>query len=68
MIKIAQALKQFIISFFKSLFTDWLDDFFILVGVAILIATTYSISTLIGNYVLGATIFIFGLILAKAKN
>jgi len=67
-IKIAQALKQFILSFFKSFFTNWLEDFFILVGVVILIGTTYSVSTLIGNYVLGATIFLLGLILAKSKN
>lgn len=64
----AGIIKEFIIAFFKSLFTDWLEDFFILVGIAILIGTTYSISTLVGNYVLGATIFLFGLILARAKN
>lgn len=67
-IKIAQTLKNFIIAFLKSFFTNWLEDFFILIGVSIMIGTTYTISTLIGNYVLGATIFLFGLLLAKSKN
>lgn len=68
MIKIAQTIKNFILAFFKSFFTNWLEDFFILVGVGVVIYTTYTINITIGNYVLGIVIFAFGLILAKSKT
>ena len=70
MIKIAKAIKGFIIAFFISFFTKWLEDFFILVAVVLVIVNTYLITVidlniLIGNYVLAIFLAIIGLVLAR---
>ena len=66
----AKAIKAFIISFFTAFFTKWLEDFFILVAVVLVIVNTYLITVidlniLIGNYVLAIFLAIIGLVLAR---
>ena len=66
----AKAIKNFFISFITAFFTKWLEDFFIFVGVVTIIVNTYLISivdsnVLVGNYLLGATFIILGVVLAK---
>lgn len=66
----AKTIKGFIISFFISFFTKWLEDFFILSAIILLVVNTYLITVispniLAGNYVLAAILFIIGLILSR---
>ena len=70
MIKIAKAITSFIISFFTAFFTKWLEDFFILAAVVLIVVNTYLITVidfniLIGNYVLAIFLAIIGLVLAR---
>jgi len=65
-ITIAKAIKDFFIAFF----TNWVEDFLILSGIALAVVNTYLISTigtniLAGNYTLAAVLVFFGVILAK---
>ncbi|MEK4199091.1 MULTISPECIES: hypothetical protein [Cytobacillus] len=66
----AKTIKNFIISFFTAFFTKWLEDFFIFVGVAVIVINTYLITTvevniIAGNYLLGLILIILGVVLAK---
>ncbi|NIK10916.1 hypothetical protein [Alkalibacillus almallahensis] len=66
----AQAIREFIISFFKAFFTKWVEDFLIFVGLGIFVVNTYlitvvEINMLIGNYLLGLILLLIGLVLAK---
>ena len=66
----AKVIKNFIIAFITGFFTNWLEDFLILLGVGIIIFTTYlikavEINILAGNYLLGFVLILIGVILAK---
>ncbi|MBO1003745.1 hypothetical protein ACFSKI_19140 [Pseudogracilibacillus auburnensis] len=66
----AQTLKQFILSFFTTFFTKWLEDFFIFTGLGLIIVNTYLISVvnlnvLAGNYLTGFVLIVIGVFLAK---
>lgn len=62
----AKKLKKMISNIILNLLTKWLEDIFILVGVAIMIGTTYSrFGTIIGNYTLGFVFLVFGFLIAK---
>ncbi|GAB2561052.1 hypothetical protein [Gracilibacillus alcaliphilus] len=66
----AKAIKDFITAFFISFFTKWLEDFFILSAVIIVVVNTYLITVinyniLAGNYVLAAFLFIIGIFIAR---
>ena len=70
MIKIAKAIKEFIISFFVSFFTKWLEDFLILSGITLIVVNTYligvvEINILAGNYLTGFVLIFLGVVLAK---
>lgn len=72
MINIAQALKEFIIAFFTSFFTNWLEDFLILVGIGLIVVNTYlitvvGVNVLAGNYLLGTILIFIGVVLAKQR-
>lgn len=63
---LAKLLKKNIGYFLKYLFTNWLEDFLIFVGVAIALITTYQKFGIdVGNYLLGFVLVIFGLVIAK---
>jgi hypothetical protein len=63
---VAKQLKLLILAFFSNLLTKWLEDFFIMSGVAVLIGTTYmKYGITAGNYLLGAVLLIIGFLLAK---
>lgn len=66
----AKAIKNFIKAFLISFFTEWLEDFFILLAAGLAIVNTYLFSVidyniLAGNYVLAVFLFIIGLILSR---
>jgi len=66
----AKLFKTIIISFFTAFFTKWLEDFFILSAIVLVVVNTYLISVinlniLIGNYVLAVFLAIIGLALAR---
>jgi uncharacterized membrane protein YobD (UPF0266 family) len=62
----AKALKNFISKVLKSLLTDWLEDFLILIGVVIILYNTYHhFGDTAGNYLLGALFLLFGFAFAK---
>ena len=61
----ARAIKNFLITFIQSFFSKWLEDFFIAVGVAVVIYTTYQLSVIAGNYLFGVVFILTGIILAK---
>ncbi|SFA54734.1 hypothetical protein SAMN05192569_10552 [Parageobacillus thermantarcticus] len=62
----AKVLKSFITKMLKSLLTEWLEDFLILIGVVIVLYNTYQhFGNVIGNYVLGAIFLLFGFAFAK---
>lgn len=66
----AKVIKSFIIAFFTAFFTKWLEDFFIFVGVGLIVFTTYKITImdiniLAGNYLLGLVLMLIGILLAK---
>ena len=63
----AELLRNFIISFLKSFVTNWLADFFILVGLTWIVFTTYKINVIAGNYLLGSVVLLIGFLLAKSK-
>lgn len=70
MIKIAKAIKEFLISFFVSFFTKWVEDFLILTGLTLAVVNTYLITVvdsniLAGNYVLSAVLIFVGIIIAR---
>jgi hypothetical protein len=63
---IAKTIKKMILSFF----TNWLEDFFIVAGVALLVINTYQLTIaplniIVGNYTLSAILVLAGVILAK---
>jgi len=67
---VAKAIKDFIIAFFTSFFTDWVEDFLILSALVIVVVNTYLITVispnvLAGNYVLAVFLFIIGIALAR---
>lgn len=62
----AKALKENIGIFFKSFLAKWLEDFFIFVGVVVILFTTYQeFGCTIGNYSLGLVLLVFGFLIAK---
>jgi hypothetical protein len=62
----AKKLKKIISNFFKNLLTKWLEDFFIFIGITVLMATTYEkFGMIIGNYSLGFIFLVFGFLIAK---
>lgn len=66
----AKTIKNFISAFFVAFFTKWMEDAFILSGIALVVLNTYLISsiqasTLAGNYTLAAVLILFGLVIAK---
>lgn len=62
----AKVLKNFVTKVLKSLLTEWLEDFLILIGVVIVLYNTYQhFGNAIGNYVLGAIFLLFGFAFAK---
>lgn len=69
-IRIAKAIKNFIIAFFTAFFTKWLEDVFILSGIVLGVVNTYLITVvdanvLAGNYVLAAVLIFTGVIIAR---
>jgi len=54
-----------ILSNLSNLLSKWLEDLFVFVGTAFIVATTYSINELAGNYLLGVVLVAVGLLLAK---
>lgn len=63
----ASLFKSFFLSFFKAFATQWLADFLILAGLAVIIWTTYTINVFVGNYLLGSTLLLIGILVAKSK-
>jgi uncharacterized membrane protein YobD (UPF0266 family) len=62
----AKALKSFVAKMLKSLLTEWLEDFLILIGVVIILYNTYHhFGETAGNYLLGAIFLLFGFAFAK---
>lgn len=66
----AKVVKDFLIIFFTAFFTKWLEDFFIVSAIILVVVNTYLISVidlniLIGNYVLAVFLAIIGLALAR---
>lgn len=62
----AKLLKETIGGFLKGLLSKWIEDFFILAGIAIALVTTYeNFGTVIGNYSLSIVLVLIGLALAK---
>ncbi|WP_099157276.1 hypothetical protein [Virgibacillus ndiopensis] len=66
----AKAIKNFIIVFFTTFFTKWLEDFLIFTGITLGIVNTYLITVidaniLAGNYVLAAMLIFIGIIIAR---
>jgi hypothetical protein len=62
----AKKLKKILKSFLLNLLSKWLEDIFILAGVAVIIGTTYSkFGMTIGNYLLGFVFLVFGFLFAK---
>lgn len=48
------------------LLTKWLEDLFILAGTSVIVATTYiNFGEMVGNYLLGAILLVFGILIAK---
>lgn len=63
---VAKLIKENIINFFKSLFTKWIEDLFVFMGILIIVYTTYkSFGITVGNYSIGIILLYIGLILAK---
>ena len=61
-----KVLKESLSGFFKAFFTNWIEDFLILLGVAVILATTYlTFGYTVGNYALGIILLLFGFIVAK---
>lgn len=59
-------LKENLSIFFKSFLTKWLEDFFILMGLGVILFTTYNeFGYMIGNYSLGFVFLVFGFLIAK---
>lgn len=55
-------LKSIII----NLLTKWIEDLFILAGTSVIVATTYiNFGQMVGSYLLGAILIVFGLLIAK---
>lgn len=46
---------------------QFLEDFFIFAGLFLLVFTTYSLDTTLGNYFLGLVLVIIGVFLAKRR-
>lgn len=66
----AKVIKNFINVFVTGFFANWLEDFFVFVGLGFLIVNTYFIGTvtpnvLAGNYLLGTVLIGLGIVLAK---
>lgn len=66
----AKAFRNFILSFFTVFFTKWLEDFFILAGLFMVVVTTYlftfiKINILVGNYLVGAILILAGIAIAR---
>lgn len=62
----SKAIRENLIAFFKIFLAKWLEDFFILTGVVVILVTTYNqFGTTIGNYTLGGILVFFGLMFAK---
>lgn len=62
----AKTIKENLIAFFKVFLAKWLEDFLILSGVVIILATTYKeFGATIGHYTLGGILVFFGLMFAK---
>lgn len=49
-----------------KILSRFVEDIFIFIGLIIIVATTYSLNVLIGNYLLGVIFLIIGFILAKS--
>jgi hypothetical protein len=63
---LAKLLKRNIAALLKSLLTTWLEDFFIFLGITIVLFTTYQMFGVnIGNYSLGFVLVVMGFVLAK---
>jgi hypothetical protein len=62
----AKKLKKVLGNLVKNLLTRWLEDLFILAGIAVILGTTYStFGITVGNYSLGIILLVFGFLLAK---
>lgn len=62
----AKLLKKNLSLFLKSVFTKWLEDVLISIGIAVILITTYqTYGTVIGNYALGVFLLGFGFLIAK---
>lgn len=61
-----KVLKEQLAMFLKSFIKNWLEDFFLLVGVIVILTTTYNeFGFSIGNYALGIVLLILGFLIAK---
>jgi hypothetical protein len=61
----AKLLKNFIVKFLQILLVKYLEDFFIVAGLVIVVWTTYTINPLIAHYLIGAILLIIGLVIAR---
>jgi hypothetical protein len=62
----AKQLKNLMKKFFINLLTKWLEDFFILAGISVILWTTYrEFGFTVGNYSLGFVFLVFGFLIAK---
>lgn len=67
---LAKIIHEFLIAFFTAFFSRWLEDFFIVVGLIVLVVNTYLISVvalnvLLGNYLLALILLLAGIAIAK---
>lgn len=60
-------LKSIIQKMGSNLLNHYLEDFFILTGLAILVGTTYYLDPIYGSYLLGAIFVVLGVLLAKRR-
>ena len=49
----------------KQIFYDYIEDFFIFLGLLIIVITTLILNIFVGMYVLGAILLILGIFFAK---
>lgn len=61
-----KVLKEYLSTFLKAFIEKWLEDFIVLLGVVVILATTYnSFGYMLGNYLLGIILLICGFLVAK---
>lgn len=61
-----KVLKEYLGNFLKVFIENWIEDFIVLVGIVVILTTTYNaFGYTIGNYLLGIILLICGFLVAK---